>query len=103
MLKNCFRRFKAPLNQKGDLDNGWRSDRKRKTASSQAASIIRARLFLHNIFIDLYDDVPIENVHDPEELENENLGPRPLAGAIDGEEVKIRSDIMKVYLQSIKN
>jgi hypothetical protein len=104
ILKNRFRRFKAPLNQKGNLDNGWRPERRQKTASSQAARIIRACLVLHNIYIDLRDDADISEMDtDREEILIEDDKVQAPVGVIDGEQAKLQRDIIKVYLWSIKN
>ena len=105
LLKNRFRRFKAPLNQRGSLNNGWHRSRTIKTASAQASRIIRAALILHNVYIDLNDDVPIDI--EPENggemtCVNENDVEAP-PGAIDGEHAKRRRDIFKVYLSSINH
>lgn len=105
LLKNRFRRFQAPLNQRGSLNNGWHRGRTIKTASAQASRIIRAALILHNVYIDLNDDVPIDI--EPENggemtCVNENDLEAP-PGAIDGEHAKRRRDIFKVYLSSINH
>jgi hypothetical protein len=106
-LKNRFRRFKAPLNQCGNLKNGWHHERKTKSASSQAARIIRACLTLHNMFIAFDDDVDIEMEEEdgdtanlPDDSRSEIQIQNP-SGTIDGEAAKIRRDIVKVYLSSM--
>jgi len=106
ILKNRFRRFKAPLNQKGNLGNGWRRDRKNKTASSQAARVVRACLTMHNIFIHLADDVDIPDTIDDSEQSTDTTGAGAVnnpAGVIDGDAGLLRRDIVKVYLASLKN
>jgi hypothetical protein len=104
LLKNCFRRFKAPLNQRGNLKNGWHHVQKTISASSQAARIIRDCLTLHNMFIAFADDVDIEMEEEdddttnlPDDSRSETQIQNPF-GVIDGEAAKIRRDFVKVYL-----
>ena len=106
VLKNRFRRFKTPLNQKGNLGNGWRPGRQTKTASSQVARVIRACLTMHNVFIHLSDDVDIPGSIDEAEqtVDRTRMGTaNNPAGVIDGDAALLRRDIVKVYLASLKN
>ena len=78
---------------------------KRKTASSQAARVIRGCIIFHNIFIALSDDVPISET-DPDENESSTEKDQEqanLAELLDGERAKLKRNIVKVYLSSIKN
>jgi hypothetical protein len=49
-LKNRFRIFKSPLNQKADVLTG-------QTQTQRMAAIIESSFILHNILIDLSDDM----------------------------------------------
>ena len=96
-LKNRFRMFKAPLNQKGNLNNGDQSKRPEKEAVKQMARVIRACFILHNIFIHLNDNEELdqEEVRRAAAMEAANTEP---VQAIPGEGAKRKRDSVRDFL-----
>lgn len=93
-IKNRFRIFKAPLAQRGNINNGEHEEQEDRHGYEQAARIIRSCFILHNIFCDLHDEVQPEppEAPDNEEMIEQN---RP---AVAGSAAKARRDAIKLYL-----
>jgi hypothetical protein len=96
-LKNRFRIFKAPLAQKGNVNNGDREENEIKHGYQQAARIIRGCFVLHNIFTDLHDSIEPDLNIDEAIIHD---GP---VQAIPGEAAKARRDAIKNYLSAMHN
>jgi hypothetical protein len=105
LLKGRFRRFKSPLGQKGNINNGWRPERKETHPSERAARIIRACLIMHNVLIDVGDAATIPEIRDPSDNGNDGTAVDMDADvdAISGDAAKRVRDAVKNYLTAIEN
>ena len=96
-LKTRFRVFKSPLAQRGNMNNGDHPEEDNRHGFHQAARIIRCCFILHNIFIDLKDEVSIpESLGDQSDDNTLNQNISATAGMA----AKSRRNSIKAYLNA---
>jgi hypothetical protein len=105
LLKGRFRRFKCPLGQKGNINNGWRPERKETHPSECAARVIRACLILHNVLIDVGDAVNVPEIRDPSDSGHEGTAAEigAVVDAVSGDAAKRVRDAVKNYLTAFES
>lgn len=98
-LKNRFRVLKAPLMQKGNINNGIHPGSDYQ-GYIQAARIIRACFILHNVLCRLGDEIDLEtNERSVETALNDGVVRHP----VPGNTAKARRDAIKMYLSTLKS
>jgi hypothetical protein len=104
LLKGRFRRLKTALAQKGNRNNGFRPNRNIVHPAERAARIIRSSMILHNILIDINDEVPVSEDLEVESASDDKLTSTDDAviDAISGEAAKLTRDAVKEYLVEIE-
>ena len=95
LLNGRFRIFKRPLNQKGNVRNGY-GGCETKIGVKRMARLVRACFILHNILIDFQDNTEIDfqsddNVGEPGNLDND-------VNLVAGQAAKEKRDLIRELL-----